>query len=108
MALDEAIEIIVIAQAVRAQARPEQYHRALFLLQEAGESALLSAEMSGKVKSGTGRPISCFSRTGVADIECLIVTQVSVGQDGILRALAAGDWGDSEVLDIGHYSVEKC
>src|SRR6266436_4348673 len=28
-----------------------------------------SPEISGRLKSGTARPISCFSRTGVADIE---------------------------------------
>ena len=57
---------------------------------------------------GDGQTHFLLLTNWVADIECLIVTQVSVGQDGILRALAAGDWGDSEVLDIGHYSVEKC
>ena len=95
---------------MRAQARPEQYHRALSLLQEAGGSALLSARNERQSEIGDGQThFLLLTNWGCRHIiECLIVTQVSVGQDGILRALAAGAWGDSEALDIGHYSVEKC
>src|SRR5258706_11318140 len=40
-----------------------------FPLRQSARLRRPSPEISGRLKSGTARPISCFSRTGVADIE---------------------------------------